>query len=295
MKLNGILVPIVTPFDANNQLNEDALVRLVECFIEAGVGGIVACGTTGEYYALSAQERRRVLEIVAQTGRGRTTLIAGVNSMSPAEAISRIREAEELGYEALMLSPTPYSLPGQNEVVAYFKEVAAATELPIIMYNFPARIGIQIELESVYELAKVKNIVGIKESSGNFSRVVAMVNANLPDFQVVCGCDDQAADFLFWGVRSWISGGANVFPAEQVEMLKAAEKEDWHSVRRMMNAMLPAIAAMESGNYNQKAKLGCVRHGIDVGSVRLPLLPVEQEERDQFLAQLNTYQLEQEA
>ncbi|MCB4324359.1 4-hydroxy-tetrahydrodipicolinate synthase [Alcaligenes sp. 13f] len=295
MNLNGILVPIVTPFDANNQLNEAALERLVECFIEAGVGGIVACGTTGEYYALSAQERRRVLEIVARTGRGRTTLIAGVNSMSPAEAISRIREAEELGYEALMLSPTPYSLPGQNEVVAYFKEVAAATELPIVMYNFPARIGIQIELESVYELAKVKNIVGIKESSGNFSRVVAMVNANLPDFQVVCGCDDQAADFLFWGVRSWISGGANVFPAEQVQMLKAAEQEDWDTVRRMMAAMLPAIAAMESGNYNQKAKLGCVRHGIDVGSVRLPLLPVDAQERDDFLAQINAYQVEHEA
>ena len=295
MNLNGILVPIVTPFDANNQLNEAALERLVECFIEAGVGGIVACGTTGEYYALSAQERRRVLEIVAKTGRGPTTLIAGVNSMSPAEAISRIREAEELGYEALMLSPTPYSLPGQNEVVAYFKEVAAATELPIVMYNFPARIGIQIELESVYELAKVKNIVGIKESSGNVSRVVAMVNANLPDFQVVCGCDDQAADFLFWGVRSWISGGANVFPAEQVQMLKAAEQGDWDSVRRMMAAMLPAIAAMESGNYNQKAKLGCVRHGIDVGSVRLPLLPVDAQERDDFLAQINAYQVEQEA
>lgn len=295
MNLNGILVPIVTPFDANNLLNEAALERLVECFIEAGVGGIVACGTTGEYYALSAQERRRVLEIVARTGRGRTTLIAGVNSMSPAEAISRIREAEELGYEALMLSPTPYSLPGQNEVVAYFKEVAAATELPIVMYNFPARIGIQIELESVYELAKVKNIVGIKESSGNFSRVVAMVNANLPDFQVVCGCDDQAADFLFWGVRSWISGGANVFPAEQVQMLKAAEQGDWDTVRRMMAAMLPAIAAMESGNYNQKAKLGCVRHGIDVGSVRLPLLPVDAQERDDFLAQINAYQVEQEA
>ena len=295
MNLNGILVPIVTPFDANNQLNEAALERLVECFIEAGVGGIVACGTTGEYYALSAQERRRVLEIVAKIGRGRTTLIAGVNSMSPAEAISRIREAEELGYEALMLSPTPYSLPGQNEVVAYFKEVAAATELPIVMYNFPARIGIQIELESVYELAKVKNIVGIKESSGNFSRVVAMVNANLPDFQVVCGCDDQAADFLFWGVRSWISGGANVFPAEQVQMLKAAEQGDWDSVRRMMAAMLPAIAAMESGNYNQKAKLGCVRHGIDVGSVRLPLLPVDAQEQDDFLAQINAYQVEQEA
>lgn len=295
MNLNGILVPIVTPFDANNQLNEAALERLVECFIEAGVGGIVACGTTGEYYALSAQERRRVLEIVARAGRGRTTLIAGVNSMSPAEAISRIREAEELGYEALMLSPTPYSLPAQNEVVAYFKEVAAATELPIVMYNFPARIGIQIELESVYELAKVKNIVGIKESSGNFSRVVAMVNANLPDFQVVCGCDDQAADFLFWGVRSWISGGANVFPAEQVQMLKAAEQGDWDTVRRMMTAMLPAIAAMESGNYNQKAKLGCVRHGIDVGSVRLPLLPVDAQERDDFLAQINAYQVEQEA
>lgn len=294
MNLNGILVPIVTPFDANNELNEAALKALVESFIQAGVGGIVACGTTGEYYALTAHERRRVLEIVAETGRGRTSLIAGVNSMSPAEAIARIREAEELGYEGLMLSPTPYSLPGQNEVVAYFKEVAAATTLPIVMYNFPARIGVQIELESVYELAQVKNIVGIKESSGNFSRVVAMVNADLPDFQVVCGCDDQAADFLFWGVRSWISGGANVFPAEQVQMLKAAEREDWATVRSMMKAMLPAIGAMESGNYNQKAKLGCVRHGVDVGQVRLPLLPVEQQERDEFLALITVYDQTQE-
>lgn len=295
MNLNGVLVPIVTPFDKNNQLDESVLQALVETFIEAGVAGIVACGTTGEYYALSAQERSRVLEIVAEVGRGRVSLIAGVNSISPTEAISRIREAEQLGYEGLMLSPAPYSLPNQKEIIAYFKEIAATTPLPIIMYNFPARIGVEIGLEAVYELAKVKNIVGIKESSGDFSRVIAMVNAKLSNFEIICGCDDQAADFLFWGVRSWISGGANVFPAEQAQMLKAAENENWQTVRKMMQEMLPAIQAMESGNYNQKAKLGCLRHNIDVGPVRLPLLPMEKAEHDDFLALLHGYKQPQEA
>lgn len=289
MQQQGILVPIVTPFDRDGRLDLAALQRLVESFIEQGVAGIVACGTTGEYYALDEDERRQVLECVAKAGKGRLRLIAGANDLSTRGAIARARQAAELGYEALMLAPPAYSLPDQAGIVAHFKAVAAASALPIILYNFPARAGVSIDIDSVAELSREPNIVGIKESSGDFSRALALIQARLPDFEVICGCDDQAADFLFWGVRSWISGAANVFPGEQVAMLNAAKAEDWARVRTLMAAMYPAIQAMESGGYNQKAKLGVRRHGVDAGDVRLPLLPLPGAEAKSFLDALAAF------
>ncbi len=289
MNIDGVLVPIVTPFNADSSLNLPALEKLIETFIAQGVAGIVVCGSTGEYYALTAEERAQVLETAARVAKGRITLIAGINSLSPADAIARAKQAQDLGYEGLMLSPAPYSLPQQHEIIAYYKTVAAATPLPIIMYNFPARVGVGMTVETVVELSKVPNIVGVKESSGNFSHALALIQANLDNFQVVAGCDDQAADFLFWGVRSWISGGANIFPGEQAAMLRAAAKEDWKEVRRLMNSMYPVIQAMESGDYNQKAKIGCLRHGIDVGTVRLPLLPLSNEDAQEFKALLDAF------
>lgn len=289
MQQQGILVPIVTPFDRDGRLDLAALRQLVERFIEQGVAGVVACGTTGEYYALDEGERSQVLECVAKTGKGRLRLIAGANDLSTHGAIARARQAAELGYEALMLAPPAYSLPDQDGIVAHFKAVAAASALPIILYNFPARAGVSIDVASVIELSRVPNIVGIKESSGDFSRALALIQARLPDFEVICGCDDQAADFLFWGVRSWISGAANVFPGEQVAMLNAAKAEDWARVRALMAAMYPAIQAMESGGYNQKAKLGVRRHGVEAGDVRLPLLPLPGAEAKAFLDALAAF------
>ncbi|PND32602.1 4-hydroxy-tetrahydrodipicolinate synthase [Achromobacter pulmonis] len=290
MNIEGVLVPIVTPFGADGGVNADALRQLVDRFVEAGVAGIVACGTTGEFYALEDAERELVLRTVAEAARGRITLIAGINALSTPQAIRNARQAQELGYQGLMLTAPPYSLPEQAGILAHFRTVAAATPLPIILYDFPARIGVQIAVETITELARIPNIVGIKESSGNFNRALALIQARIPDFQIVSGSDDMAADFLFWGVRSWISGGANVFPAEQAAMVKAAGEQRWDEVRRLMSGMYPVIQAMESGDYNQKAKLGCRRHGVDAGTVRLPLAPLSAEDERAFIAMLDAYQ-----
>lgn len=267
-----------------------ALTKLVEVFIDKGVTGIVACGTTGEYYTLNEVEREQVLSCIVEIGKGKTTLIAGINDLSTNGAVSRAKNAEALGYEGLMLAPPSYSLPVQTELIAHYESVANATKLPIIMYNFPARTGVEIEINTVAELSKIPNIVGIKESSGNFSRALALISAKLPNFEIICGCDDQAADFLFWGVRSWISGGANVFPAEQSAMIKAAIANDWNKVRQIMSGMMLTIQAMESGGYNQKAKLGCLRHNIDAGNVRLPLLPLPKEDVSSFNKLIAAYE-----
>lgn len=289
MNLTGILVPIVTPFNAQNEVDLAKLGQLTEAYIKAGVSGLVVCGTTGEYYTFTEAEREAVMTKVAEVAKGRVSLIAGVNDLSTAGAIKRAKQAQAMGYEGLMLAAPAYSLPSQEGIIAHFEAVADSTDLPIVMYNFPVRTGVNIEFDTVVHLSRHKNIKGIKESSGDFSHALSLIQANLPDFSVVCGCDDQAADFFYWGVKGWISGAANVFPAEQVAMLAAANKGEWDDVRAKMMAMYPGIRSMECGDYNQKAKLGCRRHGVDAGSVRLPLVDMSAADSDAFVALLNQF------
>ncbi|MGO3860109.1 MAG: 4-hydroxy-tetrahydrodipicolinate synthase [Neisseriaceae bacterium] len=284
MNIQGILVPLVTPFKPDHSLDVDTLKTLTEAFINKGVTGLVVCGTTGEYYTLTEQERETVLTTVAGIAKGRVTLVAGINDLSTEGACQRARQAQALGYEGLMLAPPPYSLPDQAGVIAHYETVAAATDLPIIMYNFPARIGLSIDYETVVHLAQNPNIIAIKESSGDFSRALRLLQTEWTDFEVVCGCDDQPLDFFFWGAKSWIAGAGNVFPEEQVALFNAAQANDWAHARTIMQSIYPAIYSMESGNYNQKAKLGCLKGQIDVGPVRLPLSPLSAAQAAEFMA-----------
>ena len=284
MKFEGIYVPLVTPFKDDKSIDVEKLKSLVQSFINKGVSGLVACGTTGEYYTFTEVERTTVLTTIAEIAKGKVTLIAGINDLSTEGACRRAKEAEALGYEAFMLSPPAYSLPDQAGVIAHYEKVAKATNLPIIMYNFPARVGISIEYETVVHLAKNPNIAGIKESSGDFSRALQLLQTDFEDFGVVCGCDDQPVDFFFWGAKSWIAGAGNVFPEEQVALFNATQTGDWDLARNIMKEIYPAIHSMESGNYNQKAKLGCLKATIDVGTVRLPLSDLSHEEKEEFLA-----------
>jgi len=291
MSFDGVLVPIITPCDDSGAVDTKALEQLVEHFISQGVAGIIACGTTGEYYSFSESERQVVLETIAKASKGHVTLIAGANAFNAKGAIENAKQAEEMGYEGLMLAPPSYSLPCQEGVKHFYTTVADATSLPIIMYNFPDRVGINIELDTLIELAKHPRIIGVKESSGDFSHALALVQANIPNFQVVCGCDDQAADFLFWGITSWISGSANVFPGEQVQMMKAAAAGDYAETKRLMSAMYPVIQSMEAEGYNQKAKLAAQRFGISAGAVRSPLAPLPKEKEEQFVQLLAEFKV----
>lgn len=286
---NGVFVPMITPFHADSSINVGELKRVTQVFIDAGVAGLVVCGTTGEYYTFDDNERELVLSTVAEVAKDKVLLVAGINDLSTAGSVSKAAQAKQLGYDGLMLAAPAYSLPEQAGVIEHYKTVAAATDLPIVMYHFPVRTGVEMEINTVLELAKLPNIVGIKESSGDFSRALHLMQADAEGFDVVCGCDDQAADFLFWGAKGWISGAANVFPGEQVEMMKLAKEGNWAAVKALMLKMYPAIYSMESADYNQKAKLGCIRHDIDAGKVRLPLVDLTEADREEFLALLAAY------
>ena len=210
MKLNGIYVPLVTPFDRFGQVDHATLETLVEALVDKGVAGLVACGTTGEYYALDDGERSQVLKTVQRAAADRIGLIAGIGDLSTQRSVERAAEARVIGYHAVLLSPPPYSLPGQDGIRAHFEYAARNCELPVIIYNFPARTGVNVEFDTVAALAQQPNIIGIKESSGDFSRALRLLQARFADFEVICGCDDQPADFFFWGAKSWIAGAGNV-------------------------------------------------------------------------------------
>lgn len=282
MQFDGIYVPLVTPFDARMEVDQAKLETLIEAVIAKGVAGIAACGTTGEYYALSDAERTQVLKTAQRVAGGRIQLIAGIGDLSTRRSIERAAEARALGYDCLLLSPPPYSLPSQDGIRAHFEYAAQHCELPIIIYNFPARTGANVEFDTVAALARNPKIVGIKESSGNFSQALRMLQAGFKDFEVICGCDDQPVDFFFWGAKGWIAGAGNVFPGEQVALHTAARKGDWDRARELMRAMYPALHSMESGDYNQKAKAGCLNGTLDAGDVRLPLAPLDAAAKQAF-------------
>ncbi|ART82549.1 dihydrodipicolinate synthase family protein [Oceanisphaera profunda] len=286
MKIQGVMVPVVTPFNQDGHIDYPALAALLAHQLSVGVSGIVACGTTGEYYALSQTERRELMAFIAQEVGDKALLIAGVNDTHSAGSIAKALEAKELGYQALMLAPPIYCLPEQDEIITHYQTVSREAGMPIIMYNFPARSGVEISLDAIKVLAKDPNIVGIKESSGDFTRAVTLLNMGLKDFEVVCGSDDQGADYLFWGSRSWIGGGANYLAADHVNMIEAAKADDWQQVRSIMARILPVLQNMESGGYNQKSKLGCGHIGYPVGPVRAPLSPVSKQDEDGFLTLL---------
>jgi 4-hydroxy-tetrahydrodipicolinate synthase len=284
LEIEGVYVPVVTPF-RGGEVDSAVLASVVERCLDAGVHGIVACGTTGEYYALSDGERVGVMRRVHETAAGRAQLVAGCNAGSTRQAIAFAQEAREIGYDAVMLAVPPTSLPGQGELATHFQAVAEACGLPAILYNFPARAGVEIGFECLDRLAGHPLVVGIKESSGDFSRFLAMRDRY--ELTIICGSDDQAADYFFWGVRAWLAGTANVLPREHVDILGAANSGDLDGARKLFERILPWVRAMEAGSYNQKAKLGLRHLGVDCGEVRPPLLPLGDTEAAAFLEVLD--------
>ncbi len=287
MLLEGVYVPVVMPLDDRDELDLATYARVIEFCLDAGVAGIVSGGTTGEYYAHTVDERVQALATARDAAAGRAQLVAGCNAGSTREASGLAVTARDLGYEALMLAAPATSLPSQTELAAHFAAVADAGELPTILYNYPARAGVELGYECLDLLADHPGIVAIKESSGDFSRFLQLRSRYAGRITVICGSDDQAADYFFWGVRAWLAGTANVLPEHHVAVVEAANSGDHERARALFDAFLPFVQNMESGSYNQKAKLGLTHRGIACGPVRMPLGPLDADTAAGFLATLD--------
>ena len=278
-RFGGVIVPVVTPFHPDESIDEVAFEAVIERMLGAGVSGIVVGGTTGEYYAMSPAERHDQLTLGAKAVAGRVTLIAGCTVGGSNAAVALAQHAAEVGFDAVMLSPPPTSLPTQAELAAYVQFVADESGLPVVLYNYPARAGVEYGFDCLDAVADHPGVVALKESSGDFSRMLSMRHRYGHRIEIICGSDDQAFDYYTWGVTGWLAGTANVLPREHVAFTTSMLRGDIDLGRRQFDALLPFLQHVERGRYNNKIKAGMNHLGVPVGEVRRPLLALSEAER----------------
>lgn len=284
MNFDGIWTPIVTPFNLNGGIDMVALEPLIDRLVEQGVNGLIVGGTTGEYYALSNTERKDVLQGVMKLTRGRIPLMAGINSTSTEETIDLGQYAKQVGYESILVAAPYYCQPTQQELLAHAFAVDDALDLPAMLYNFPARTGTEMSFEFINGLRSRPNFQAIKESTGSIERMHRLIAEHSDQLQVSCGMDDQILEFFTWGARSWVGGASNFAARQHVALYKTCVIEKNMIAGRALAArFLPMLNLLEQGGkFCQYVKYGCELAGTPVGVTRRPLLPLKQEEKDQF-------------
>jgi len=267
----GSIPALVTPF-SGKCVDEDSLRGLVEWQVEQGSNGLVPCGTTGESATLSADEHRRVIAITVEAAKGRVPVIAGCGSNNVAVAIEHLEAAKAAGADAALVVTGYYNRPSQAGMIAAFKALSDASELPIIVYNIPGRAVVDILPETMAEIAKLQNVVGVKDATGNLGRVSAQRLACGEGFVQLSGNDDMALGFNAMGGVGCISVTANVAPRLCSEFQKAMREGRWDEALKLQDRLYPLHAALFTDASPGPAKyaLSRVRPGFPTG-LRLPM------------------------
>ncbi len=269
----GSFTALITPF-RGGKVDEKAYRDLVERQIAAGTHGLVPCGTTGESPTLSHEEHMRVTELCIEVAKGRVPVIAGTGSNSTEEAITLQRHAKEAGADAGLVVTPYYNKPTQAGLLAHYRAIADAVELPIVIYNIPGRSVIDMTVATMAELAKHPNIVGVKDATADLARPLRTRLACGPDFCQLSGEDATAVPFLAQGGVGCISVTSNIAPRECAALHDAWMKGDMATVTRLNDLLLPVHDAMFCESSPGPAKYAAELMGLCAGELRLPLVPV---------------------
>ncbi|WP_444439236.1 dihydrodipicolinate synthase family protein [Pseudomonas sp. A6] len=279
MQFEGIYTPAITPLAADGQIDHSAFAEVLEYLIASKVHGIIIGGSTGEYYAHTAQERFDLAAKARDVINGRLPLIVGTGAIRTEDSVAYAKAAKEIKADALLVGSPPYALPTQQEIADHVLAVDAAADLPIMLYNYPARMGVDMGEEFFAAVAGCRNIVAIKESSGSTGQLHRLACKH-PRIALSCGWDDQALEFFAWGARSWVCAGSNFIPGEHVALYQACVVEnDFAKGRRIMAAMMPLMDFLEGGKFVQSIKYGCELAGLRSGGVRAPLKGMTEAEK----------------
>ncbi|RMG95014.1 MAG: 4-hydroxy-tetrahydrodipicolinate synthase [Deltaproteobacteria bacterium] len=276
MSFTGALTAIVTPF-SNGRIDEDALRRLVETQIQAGIDGLVPCGTTGESPTLSHAEHAEVVAKVVEATKGRVPVLAGAGSNCTREAIDLARACREAGASGTLQITPYYNKPTQEGLVAHFTAIADAVDLPMVLYNVPGRTGVDLRPETVARLARHPNIVGIKEATGDMTRVPELRRSCGPDFSILSGDDATVLPLLACGGDGVISVTANVVPGRMARLCAAARRGDLETARRLHDEHLPLTRALFAVTNPVPVKAVLAMLGRIEDELRLPLVPLDED------------------
>lgn len=283
MRFEGIYTPVITPHREDGSIDRDAFAAMIEHLIVAGVHGIINGGSTGEYYAQSMDERIELATFARDVIGGRVPLIVGTGAIRLPDSIIMAETAARIGADAILVGSPPYSVPTERENALNALAIDRAANLPIMLYNYPGRMGITMGEAFLDRVGRSRNFCAIKESSGDINRVHLLAR-DYPHIQMSCGMDDQALEFFAWGGRSWVCGGSNFLPAEHIALWRACVVEgNFDKGRRIMSALMPLMRVLEQGGkFIQCIKHGCEMDGLHAGPPRPPLKPLNKDDKRQL-------------
>jgi 4-hydroxy-tetrahydrodipicolinate synthase len=276
---------LVTPFTRSGDLDEAAVRRLARRQIDAGVHFLCPCGTTGENPTLTDAERFRIIEIVVEEAKD-VPVLAGAGGYDTRELIHAAGEMAHRGVSGF-LSVTPYyNKPTQEGLYQHYRAFAESTLLPIVVYNVPGRTGVNVEPSTLARLAQIPNIVGVKEASGNVSQMCEVVRAVPADFLVLSGDDALTLPLMAIGGHGIISVAGNEIPAEMVEMVEAAERNDFAAARAVHARILPLMSVNFVESNPQPVKFAMAAMGLIEETFRLPMVSPAAASKDKINAVL---------
>lgn len=282
LTFEGIYTPAITPYAADGSIDFARFAEVLESLIEARGHGIIIGGSTGEYYAQSAEERMALVEHARKVIGNRLPLIVGTGATRTEDAVDYAKHAREIKADAILVTSPPYALPTELENAHHALTIDKAAQLPIMLYNYPGRMGITMGESYFREVSKSPNVVAIKESSGDFNNL-HLLACKFPKIAISCGWDDQALEFFAWGARSWVCAGSNFIPREHVALYEACVVEkNFDKGRKIMAAMMPLMNVLDGGKFVQSIRYGCELNGLRSGQVRAPLQDLNEEEKAQL-------------
>ncbi|MDA8767789.1 dihydrodipicolinate synthase family protein [Planktomarina temperata] len=283
MQFEGIYTPVITPYHGDFSLNQDALEATINRLIEAGVHGLIIAGTTGEYYAQSTDERVEMMSVAHEIIAGRRPMIVGTGAIRTEDSILYAKAAKKAGADALLIATPPYAYPTGREIALHALAIDRAADLPAMLYNYPGRMCVNMDEETLDRLGRSPNFCAIKESSGDPNRL-HMLARDYPHIALSCGMDDQALEFFAWGARSWVCAGSNFAPEAHIALYQSCAVEgNFTKGRAIMSTMLPLMRVLEQGGkFVQCIKYGLTLRGIDAGPPRKPLQPLNKDDKRQL-------------
>jgi 4-hydroxy-tetrahydrodipicolinate synthase len=270
-KPQGIITPIITPMTDDEKINEEELRVQVNRQITCGINGIFALGTNGEVYALTTEEKLEVIRIVVDETKGRVPVYAGTGCIGTRETLWMSRQARELGVDVLSIISPYFVAVSQEDIFRHFSKIAESIDLPIVLYNIPARTGNNIEYTTVRKLCQYPNIVGIKDSSGNFDNTLRYVEDTDKRLSVLAGNDSLILWTLLAGGSGAIAGTANVYPEISLAIYKLWQAGKIEEAKQQQTKLRPLRDVMKLGNPNSVIKRAMNLLGHPVGPAREPV------------------------
>ncbi|RQS66493.1 4-hydroxy-tetrahydrodipicolinate synthase [Burkholderia sp. Bp8963] len=285
----GIVPALITPMTRDEEIDEPGLRTLVDRLIDAGVHGLFVLGTNGEFIALSDEEKVRIARIAVDQARGRVPVIAGTGAYATRDVIALNGRMQDAGVDAVSVITPYFNGATQQELFAHYERIARATSLPVMLYTIPAKAGVTLSVETVRRLAEIPNIRGIKDSGGDFDRLLQLINLRRDDFAVFTGTDSMILWTLIAGGDGAVAATTNAVPSVVMSIWNNFQAGDLAAARRAQESLRPLRDAFALGTLPVVLKEAADILGMPAGPARAPAQPLDAAARDRLLKALAIY------